>query len=320
MFLSIVIPVYNVEKYIDECIESILKQSFTDYEVILVDDGSTDKSSFICDEYAEKYSFINVIHKPNGGQADARNVGLNEAKGEYILFIDSDDYISDNYFFEDVYNASNGNDIICFKFQKYFENTKRMSACTFSIPDLDNKNKLLAIRKLSANDALYCAAWTKAIRRELLVNNNILFEVGCKCEDMKWYFEVLINAKEIIGIDKAYIVYRQRDGSVTKSNALKTISDNIKAIEDIKEEIKSDIVNDISNALYYPLSKLYCNLLISYAGANEKNKKQYRSRIKKMTDLLDYHENNRAKVFYIINRLFGFNLLIFSLKVLCKLK
>ena len=320
MFISIVIPVYNVEKYLKECIESILKQTYTDYEVILVDDGSTDNSSFICDEYADNYSFISVIHKPNGGQADARNVGLRHAKGEYILFIDSDDYISDNCFFEDIYDVSEGNDIICFKFQKYFENTKRMSACTFTIPEFDNNDKSLIIRKLSANDALYCAAWTKAIRREILINNGIIFEVGCKCEDMKWYFEVLMNADSIVGIDKAYIVYRQRDGSVTKSNALKTISDNIKAIEDIKKEIKSIAGNDLYDALYYPLSKLYCNLLISYASANENDKKQYHNRIKNMTDLLNYHENSRANVFYLINKFFGFNFLVFSLKILCKLK
>ena len=94
MLISIIVPVYNVENYLKECIDSILRQEFRDYEIILVDDGSKDDSGKICDEYGKKYSFISVIHKKNGGLSDARNFGLKIAKGEYILFIDSDDYIA----------------------------------------------------------------------------------------------------------------------------------------------------------------------------------------------------------------------------------
>lgn len=92
--VSIIIPVYNVEKYLYRCVKSILSQDYYDYEIILVDDGSTDGSGMICDELTEQHGHISVIHKPNGGQGSARNAGLNHAKGKYIWFIDSDDYIS----------------------------------------------------------------------------------------------------------------------------------------------------------------------------------------------------------------------------------
>ena len=91
--VSIIVPVYNVEKYVERCIESIIKQSYKNLEIILIDDGSKDNSGKICDEYAEKDNRIKVIHKKNGGLSDARNTGLNIADGEYICFIDSDDYI-----------------------------------------------------------------------------------------------------------------------------------------------------------------------------------------------------------------------------------
>ena len=94
--ISVLVPVYNTNQYLPRCIDSILGQSFTDFELLLIDDGSTDGSAKICDAYAEKDSRIRVLHKENGGVSSARNLGLNEAKGEWVVFVDSDDWISDN--------------------------------------------------------------------------------------------------------------------------------------------------------------------------------------------------------------------------------
>ena len=95
--ISVIVPVYNVEKYLDNCVQSILRQSYTNLEIILIDDGSTDKSSQLCDEYSQKDKRIKVIHKKNGGQSDARNVGITVATGKYIAFVDSDDYIDEQF-------------------------------------------------------------------------------------------------------------------------------------------------------------------------------------------------------------------------------
>lgn len=98
--LSIIVPIYKVEEFLEECVESILKQEFKDYELILVDDGSPDNCGKICDNYAELDNRIKVIHKKNGGLSSARNAGKEVAKGKYLSFIDSDDFISDNYYLE----------------------------------------------------------------------------------------------------------------------------------------------------------------------------------------------------------------------------
>ena len=106
MYFSVIVPVYNVEKYLSECIDSILCQTFTDFELILVDDGSKDKSGEICDQYAQKDSRIKVIHKENGGLSDARNFGTAASNGKYIVYLDSDDYISDDNFLSLIYEKS----------------------------------------------------------------------------------------------------------------------------------------------------------------------------------------------------------------------
>lgn len=96
--ISVIVPIYNVEKYLARCVDSIVNQTYKDFELILVDDGSPDNSGKICDEYAKKDSRIKVVHKKNGGLSDARNAGMAVATGEYISFIDSDDYVSDDFF------------------------------------------------------------------------------------------------------------------------------------------------------------------------------------------------------------------------------
>ena len=118
--VSIIIPVYNVEKYLAECIESVLKQTYQNIEILLIDDGSPDNSGKICDEYEEKDSRVRVIHKENGGVSSARNVGLEQANGEYITFIDSDDFVSESYI-EELYIAlENGNSDLAFcKYNHY---------------------------------------------------------------------------------------------------------------------------------------------------------------------------------------------------------
>ena len=126
MFFSAILPVYNVEKYLEECVESFLRQTFSDFEVILVDDGSKDSSPAICDEYAKNDSRVKVIHKENGGQSTARNVGLEKAEGQYIVYLDSDDFITSDTFFEDIYNKiqETDSDIVLYKYSKFFDDTK----------------------------------------------------------------------------------------------------------------------------------------------------------------------------------------------------
>ena len=187
MFFSVIVPVYNVEKYLHECVDSILRQTFSDFELILVDDGSKDTSGNICDEYAAKDQRVKVIHKENGGQSTARNLGVKLAKGEYAVFLDSDDMFADNHFLEDLKNKSEKNpDIIVFRYCKYYEDG-RTNECGISLSDIDNSCKADLLRELVRRDAFFCSCWSKCTKMCILKDNNIEFDVALSCEDMDWY-------------------------------------------------------------------------------------------------------------------------------------
>ena len=323
MFFSVVVPVYNVEKYLKECVDSVLSQTFEDFELILVDDGSKDSSGAICDEYAQKDSRVKVIHKENGGLSDARNFGTAEAKGEYIIYIDSDDYISGTDFFEKIYEkAQTGVEIVCYKFKKYFEDTKTFSKCDFAFPELDSYTTLAErVNYLVKTNSFYCSAWSKAIKLSLLKDNQIEFEKGLLGEDQEWYYHVLLKANSIDGIDKDYIVYRQRANSITTSWKMKNLTDCIYVVDKWQKQIsEADIDEDYKTALLNSVAKLYCNLLIGYTNFNDKEKKTQYSRLKNLSFLLKYNLNPRVAVFSKIHKLAGFNITMFALKIICKVR
>ncbi|MCT8647817.1 glycosyltransferase, partial [Glaesserella parasuis] len=167
MRFSVIIPVYNVEKYIIQCLNSVVYQSFSDIEVILVNDGSKDSSGTICDEYAKNDTRIKVIHKENGGLSSARNVGLKSAVGEYILFLDSDDFWLTERFLEDIdrviETSSNNLDMIVFPFSYYLSDNKNIDY-TFNdiISNGDFRNDFI---RLIENNIYTASACNKCIKR-----------------------------------------------------------------------------------------------------------------------------------------------------------
>lgn len=163
--ISIIVPVYNVEKYLKDCIESILKQSMQDFELILVDDGSTDSSGTICDRYAEKDSRIKVVHTKNGGLSAARNAGIEIARGEFVAFVDSDDYVLPE-FIEQMYKKILETDAdICECNFSYLKNQKIINSRRLPEVALDSLN---AIRRMFAPPyAGYVNTWNKLYRRKL---------------------------------------------------------------------------------------------------------------------------------------------------------
>lgn len=156
MLFSIILPVYNVEKYLCECVESILKQTYKDYEIILVDDGSTDKSPEICDSFSEQNPCVKTVHKKNGGLSDARNAGTKTARGEYIIYIDSDDFVIAEDFLEKLADKTkNSPDLILYKYSKYYDTQKRLADCTFSLKSAADKvsyaDKIHSLAKYYSN-------------------------------------------------------------------------------------------------------------------------------------------------------------------------
>lgn len=218
-FLSIVIPVYNVEEYIQACVESVLIQTFTDYEVILVDDGSTDNCPTMCDLYAEQHSQIRVIHQCNGGLSAARNTGIKHAAGEYILFLDSDDFLVGKDALKKIavplrnlkpdflmylaaeFDAS-GSEILV--------EHKQIDFAT---------DKVYPCRDILEMIYVYNGIWvtmaqTKIIRREYLEENGLYFKQGIYHEDDEWVNRVLISDPTISFSYDAVYGYRHRANSI----------------------------------------------------------------------------------------------------------
>lgn len=324
MFFSVILPIYNVEKYLAECVDSILAQTFTDFELILVNDGSKDSSGEICDKYAKKDARVKVIHKENGGLSDARNFGTDAACGDYVVYVDSDDYITETSFLQDVKNKvdATGSDVVLYKYAKYYDDISKLDKCTFSLDfaaDISDSEQLLY--ELVRRDAYYGMAWVKAFRRSLVTQNGIAFEKGLLGEDMDWYFSLVLCANTYAAIDKSYIAYRQRSGSITSSHKLKNLTDFIYILEKWSDQIKNaDISEKKRAALMGALAKYYSNLLIIYARLKDKSKKEYKARIKALSYLLDFSLSARPLKMKKTYKLLGFGGVILMLKVYDRIK
>lgn len=318
MFFSVIVPIYNSEKYLNECVESVLNQSFGDFELILVDDGSKDSSGKICDEYAEKDSRVKVIHKENGGQSTARNRGVEFATGEYAVFLDSDDFISDKDFFSDLRcSITDKTDVVIFRYRKYYYSGKSES-CGASLQGIDCSNKAELMKQLVMRDSFFCSCWSKCTKMSLLKENSIVFDENLRCEDMDWYYSVVIKAEHYIVIDKPYINYRQRENSVTSVPNPKSVGDFVYTIEKWYAKL-SEIEGDEREALLSSLAKLYCNLLISFSRGGDAVK-HFKKDIFAFKPLLKYDLNPRTKFIGRFSRIFGLNLTCFALKMLNKVK
>lgn len=237
--ISVIVPIYNVEKYLHKCIDSILAQTFKNYEIILVDDGSPDNSPKIADEYAEKYpEIISVLHKKNGGVGEARNYGIDHAKGEYLLILDSDDYIEPDMF-QCLYNniVSYNSDIVICGFKTVTESGKVMSVTEENLPEnksmtLDENRELMMINP---------APWNKLYKRELFTNHeDIRYPSGVWYEDFRTTIKILNLAKNITYVNKPLYNYMRHEGSITNNKNCDKNSEIIDAMKDILSYFKND--------------------------------------------------------------------------------
>ena len=319
MLFSVIVPVYNVEKYLKECVDSILSQTFTDFELLLVNDGSKDSSGVICEEYEQKDNRVKVIHKANGGQSTARNCGLEQAQGEYVIFLDSDDFFTTTEFFADLQKmTAEERDVIIFRYYKYY-GENRQKDCNISLKDIAFENKGELIASLVKRDAFFCSCWSKCVSLRLLKENGIKFDENLHCEDMDWYYSVVEKANRFALIDKPYVNYRQRENSVTSTLNVKFFEDNIVTIKRWWERFDAKEEGLEKEALLSSLAKLYCNLLISYLR-NRKELKAYKKEIMSCKALLKYSMNPRTKAIYSFARIFGVNLACVALGILDKMR
>lgn len=208
-YLSIVVPVYNVEQYLEKCVYSILRQSFINFEVILIDDGSTDKSGFLCDEYAQKDKRIRIVHQNNAGVSAARNTGIELAIGKYITFVDSDDWIeADTYELALNFLHLNHLEVVCFDFYK--EKRRR----SYYRP-MYNADKIFqgneAVNEV-LKEVLDSSVWDKVYLRRLF--NDVRYPIGRVFEDVATTYKVLTKANKTGYLKKPLYHYVKRENSI----------------------------------------------------------------------------------------------------------
>jgi len=243
--VSIIVPVYNVEQYLENCIESILNQTFKDYELILVDDGATDKSGEICDKYERKDSRIRVIHKSNGGLSSARNAGLDVACGKYIGFVDSDDSIHPKMY-EILYDLAQKykSDISCCNYKHTYSlvNEEREEMKLTEIIEMDN---IQAVNTLYDKDigVRLVVAWNKLYSRDLF--EDLRYEVGRIHEDEFIAHKLLYKSNKTVYINSELYYYLQREGSIMSQISYKRKVDSLLAQSDRMKFFEKVGLNDI---------------------------------------------------------------------------
>ena len=282
--ITVIVPVYNVEKFINRCITSIINQSYKNLEIILVDDGSTDNCGKICDDYAKKDNRIKVIHKENGGISDARNTGVSVAKGKYVTFIDSDDYVKYDYI-EFLYNLIIKNKVkvsICSHTVLYNTGLKiEKETEEFSV--LDAKT---VVRRILYDDGIDTSVWAKMYETTLF--NNIKYPKGKLFEDAAITCRILSICEKIAIGSKSKYFYMIRSDSITNENFNVKKMDLITSTKEMGEYIIKKYP-DLQQAVERRIMYAYLSTLSQLANSKEKH-------LKEQKEMMEYITKNRKKV------------------------
>ncbi len=277
--VSVIIPVYNVEEYLDKALESVCNQSYKNLEIILVDDGSTDASAKKCDMWKEKDSRIIIIHKSNGGLSSARNAGLDAASGDYIYFFDSDDYLDSNLLSAVVPYMDNGYDMAAFSYHIVDEKGTLLSNCDYEAGDYIIAEQTARIQYI-CGVLLPCkagwAAWSRIYRKETIDRAHLRFADNRRVFAEDLYFCLCYNfyANKVINIQDRLYYYRVRENSIMNKDGVQC---NVGRMNELSREVRKLIESDkdlaylleiypvihffiINNAISQYLARCNCSL------------------------------------------------------------
>ena len=273
--VSIIVPIYNVEKYLRQCLDSIVNQTLKDIEIILVDDGSTDSCPSICDEYASKDKRIIVIHKENAGLGAAYNTGLDIAKGDYIGFVESDDWIESNMY-EELYNKAveTGVDVVKSLYTRAFENDKFIVVNKFVTSKYCNQIVDDA-KKVPEIYSGHVSHWSAIYKRELIFENNIRFAEteGASCQDVSFAFLAYFYAKSAFILEKSFYNYREESEGSSRTKGFKIALSSLKM-----REIISNLISNLQVEPFYKeleAKKIYQALMNDIKFRTPFNKKMF---------------------------------------------
>lgn len=328
MKFTIIIPVFNTEKYLEKCINSVIRQNFDDYEIIIVNDKSTDNSKIICEKYESIYPNIIFIDKDeNEGLSEARNSALRIAKGEYIIFLDSDDWLIEGALLNinNIIINRDIPDIIINRVSFYYEKEEIYTDCNYEF-DLNVLSKATSVHVFDycfkKNNIVY-APWVFIIKRTFLEEHNLFFEKGLLHEDEEWSPKVILNSKNIAFNNKCFYCYRvNRSGSITQSLNIKREFDKLKIIDLLIKESDDQKYNDEQRIrLKKRCSSLYIGILKNIYEYKEEFPNDYANIIyilKSKKYVLRFDKRIKYKTIYICIRLVNINFISYIINRITK--
>jgi glycosyltransferase involved in cell wall biosynthesis len=313
--ISVIIPVYKVEAYLRQCVDSVLNQTYQNLEIILVDDGSPDNCPKICDEYAVNDKRVKVIHKINGGLSDARNAGLNASTGEFILFLDSDDYwIGADSVKElsEFLDKQEKVDIIYFDRVTFYENSygKKVVPKEYDLDRVNGKSKTEVLTYFISEGIFIVSACHKLIRKSILIDNDIVFEKGLLSEDLDWNFKLTLCAEHFFVINNPFYGYRKRAGSITTSFGIKNANDLLYVIDKWSKSISENVTNPYQKELLLGYCAYLYGILMGYVKTltNKEERLEIEEKMGSLKYLLQYNVNYKTNKVLKLYKLFGFQM------------
>lgn len=324
MKISVIIPVYNSSKYLESCIESIRNQTYANIEVLLVDDGSSDGSERICDEYAKLDERIKCIHQKNAGTSAARNTGIKHATGDYIMFMDNDDYWKETTGIETIVNQLNESnaDALFFSIMHYWEDKDEFTYPKKCSRDaIVGKNPEDALKQFIQNGLLYVTVWSKVVKRSIILENNILFPVGKRNEDSEWTANMMLHVNSYDWYELPFYVYRKGhiSAQTSKPNTYKMVLDLKEIILKYYELINANGRNEDFKRVYKSyLAYLYSVWMAEAEMIKEVEIKKDILEMKQISDLLDYDIDPSVKLVKMVYKFLGYNVTAKLLKCYMK--
>lgn len=306
--VSVIVPVYNVEKYLDACVESLIHQTYQNIEIILVDDGSPDQSAIMCDAFRENDDRIMVIHKENGGLSDARNAGIKASTGEYILFLDSDDFLELDAIEKliQVIDQSNA-DVVIFGYYTDFVDNDETIYKSIKISGIDGSFDVESYHNIPVNSkviGLLGYAWNKLYKSGLIKDNNFMFTKGISLvEDVLFNGPLMEAAKKVTFIQDEFVHYLQRDrvtlGAKLYDNHMEL---KMMAVQKIESLLKHWIINDetitrVIGEVMFNTVKAIVKLLSQSEEYDKKTKVVKLKRVLKDSETFEHLSTHKPQTF-----------------------
>ena len=308
---SIVIPVYNVENQLQQCLDSILVQTFSDFEIILVNDGSTDSSLKICTDYLKIDNRIILIDKENGGASSARNEGLKNVKGDYIIFVDSDDFIESHNLLSEINSKiiQNSADVILYGGKNFnmLTNSYTISRGNYNMKLIKNFNFLSTIDYLILNNLFPGSAWVFATKTSIVKQNEFYFRTNIIAEDIDWVTKIFSVINKIDAVNEVYYIYRKnQNNSVTGNAGVKGINSILSIIEEWTPRLTSN--EKINPYLLHNLGYYYYTSLVLFAKIPYNERPVLLKKLQQNFEITQFVKTRKLKVLSFLCQVFGINI------------